>query len=195
MTTDTAHTEAPHGEYHQDMSFQPRANRMGLWLFIFSECFLFAAFLSARYFTTGTDRPEDLNQNLALLVTVVLLLSSISAYLAEASIANNHRRNFLLFTAGTIAMGLIFMVGVTIELHEASLHYPPETAYGSSYFMLIGLHAFHVVTGLIGLFIVFFLGLRGYFGAKQYWGVEGVVKYWHFVDLAWVLIYPTLYLF
>jgi cytochrome c oxidase subunit 3 len=198
MTTlDTAPQAEDHGhdEYHQDMSFQPRANRMGLWLFIFSECFLFAAFLSARYFTTGTERPEDLNQLLALGVTIILLLSSISAYMAETSIKYDHRRNFLIFTAATIFMGLLFLVGVAIELHEATLHYPPETAYGSSYFMLIGLHAFHVITGLIGLFIVLFLGLRGYFGSSQYWGVEGVVKYWHFVDLAWVLIYPTLYLF
>ncbi|HSJ71041.1 MAG TPA: cytochrome c oxidase subunit 3 [Acidimicrobiia bacterium] len=201
MTTlDTAH-DAPghddldHDEYHQDMSFQPRANRIGLWMFIFSECFLFAAFLSARYFTTGTERPEDLNQILALAVTIVLLLSSISAYLAETSIKYNHRRNFLLFTAATIGLGLLFMVGVSIELHEATLHYPPGTAYGSSYFMLIGLHAFHVITGLIALLIVFSLGLRGHFGSTQFWGVEGVVKYWHFVDLAWVLIYPTLYLF
>lgn len=195
MTTDTAHPDTEHTEYHQDMSFQPRANRIGLWMFIFSECFLFAAFLSARWFTTGTERPDDLNQALALAVTIVLLLSSISAYLAETSIRFNHRRNFLIFTGGTILMGLLFLGGVAIELHEATLHYPPETAYGSSYFMLIGLHAFHVITGLIGLVIVFFLGLRGFFGATQYWGVEGVVKYWHFVDLAWVIIYPTLYLF
>ena len=91
-------------------------------------------------------------------------------------------------------MGLLFMVGVSIELHEATLHYPPETAYGSSYFMLIGLHAFHVITGMIALIIVFILGIRGYFGSTNYWGVEGAVKYWHFVDLAWVFIYPTLYL-
>lgn len=192
---ETGHDDHGHGEYHQDTSFQPRANRIGLWLFIFSECFLFAAFLSARYFTTGTERPEELNQYLALGVTIILLLSSISAYLAETAIKYNLRRQFLFFTASTIFMGLVFMGGVGIELYEASHKYPPETAFGSSYFMLIGLHAFHVITGLIGLVIVFFLGLRGYFGSTQYWGVEGVVKYWHFVDLAWVIIYPTLYLF
>lgn len=184
-----------HGEYHQDMSFQPRANVIGLWLFIFSECFLFAAFLSARYFTTGTSRPEELNQTLALILTVVLLVSSISAYLAETSIRFNHRRNFKLFTIATIIFGLIFMGGVAIELIEATHHYPPEDPFGTSYFMLIGLHAFHVLTGLIGLTIVLSLGVRGHFGSKDFWAVEGVVKYWHFVDLAWVLIYPTLYLF
>lgn len=184
-----------HGEYHQDMSFQPRANRIGLWLFIFSECFLFGAFLSARYFTTGTSRPDELNQSLALILTIVLLVSSISAYLAETSIKFNHRRNFKLFTIATILFGLVFMGGVAIELTEATHHYPPGTEFGTSYFMLIGLHAFHVLTGLIGLVIVLALGFKGHYGSTDNWAVEGVVKYWHFVDLAWVIIYPTLYLF
>jgi cytochrome c oxidase subunit 3 len=198
MTTDVSPEAAPtdeHAEYHQDMAFQPRANRIGLWLFIVSETFLFAAFLSARYFTTGTDRPEELNQTLALILTIVLLISSISAYLAETSIKYNHRRNFKIFTIATIVLGLVFLGGVVVELTEATLHYPPGTPYGTSYFMLIGLHAFHVVTGLIALGVVLSLGMKGHFGSSDYWGVEGVVKYWHFVDLAWVLIYPTLYLF
>lgn len=190
MTTDTVHTE-----YHQDMSFQPRANRIGMWLFIVSETFLFGAFLAARYYSTGTYRPEELNQTLALLLTIVLLVSSVSAYLAETSIRFNHRRNFILFTTATIVMGLLFLGGVVVELNEAILHYPPGTPYGSSYFMLIGLHAFHVVTGLTALGFVLFLGIKKHFGSDDYWGVEAVVKYWHFVDLAWVIIYPTLYLF
>ncbi len=190
MTTETARTE-----YHQDMSFQPRANRIGLWLFLVSETFLFSAFLAARYFSTGTYRPDELNQILALLLTIVLLVSSVSAYLAETSIKFNHRRNFIIFTAATIVLGLMFLGGVVIELREAIHSFPPGTPYGSSYFMLIGLHAFHVVTGLIALGFVLFLGIKGHYGSKDYWGVEGVVKYWHFVDLAWLVIYPTLYLF
>ncbi|MCZ7532854.1 MAG: cytochrome c oxidase subunit 3 [Acidimicrobiia bacterium] len=184
-----------HGEYHQDTAFQPRANRIGLWMFIFSECFLFAAFLAARFYSTGTYRPEGLNQALALTLTMVLLVSSISAYLAEVSIKYNHRRNFKLFTIVTILLGFVFLAGVAVELTEAIQHYPPETPYGTSYFMLIGLHAFHVFSGIVALFIVLFLGFRGHFGSSDYWGAEGVVKYWHFVDLAWVIIYPTLYLF
>jgi len=184
-----------HHEWHPDTSFQPRANRIGLWLFIFSECFLFGAFLSARYFSTGTSRPEELSQELALALTIILLVSSISAYLAETAIRFNYRRRFLIFGTMTVVLGLIFMGGAVFELYEATLHYPPSTPYGSSYFMLIGLHAFHVLTGLIALVIVLFLGSKGHYGSTDYWPVEGVVKYWHFVDLAWVIIYPTLYLF
>jgi cytochrome c oxidase subunit 3 len=191
MTT----TKPVPAEYHQDMSFQPRANLIGLWLFIISETFLFAAFLAARYYSTGTFKPDDLNQNLALMLTIILLLSSLSAYMAETSIRFNHRRNFVIYIIGTIVMGLVFLGGVGIELKEAIHLYPPGTPYGSSYFMLIGLHAFHVVTGLVALGFVLFLGIKGYYGSDDYWGAEAVIKYWHFVDLAWVIIYPTLYLF
>ena len=104
-----SHDDEVHEEYHQDLSFQPRANRIGLWAFILSEVFLFGAFLSARYFSVGTLKPEELNQTLALILTIVLLLSSISAYLAETSIRYNHRRNFIIFTAITIFMGLVFI--------------------------------------------------------------------------------------
>lgn len=197
MTTGTAPPEAAHEdhhEWHQSTSFQPRANRIGLWMFIFSEVFLFASFIAARFYTTGTERPDDLNQKLALAVTVVLLISSVSAYLAETAMKFNKRKYFVIGLSVTLLMGLFFMVGVSFELYEATKHYPPETAYGSSYFMLIGLHAFHVITGMFVLMIVFVLGIRGYFGSTNYWGVEGAVKYWHFVDLAWVFIYPTLYL-
>jgi cytochrome c oxidase subunit 3 len=59
---------------------------------------------------------------------------------------------------------------------------------------MTGIHAFHVLTGLIALTIVYRLGRDGRFTHENYWGVEGTVKYWHFVDVAWVFIYPTLYL-
>ena len=182
--------------FHDDApaTFRARANRIGLWLFIASETFLFAAIISTRYALAGTDRPEHLNQGLALAITSVLLCSSISAYMAETSIVRGDRTSFLRFTWLTIALGLMFMVGVTLEWNEGLRDFPPGTIYGSIFFTLIGLHAFHVATGLLALLVVANLGHRGHFGTGSSWGVEGCVKYWHFVDLAWVVIYPTLYL-
>ncbi len=187
--------EIPAAHARAEATYRPRANRLGLWLFFISETFLFGAVLSARYYTTGTFKPAELNQGLALVITIVLLLSSLSAYMAESSIAANDRRGFLRYTAVTILLGLLFMVGVAFELREALEFFPPSTLYGSSFFTLIGLHAFHVLTGVAALAVVWRLGNQGHFGSDDHWGVEGVVKYWHFVDLAWVVIYPTLYLF
>jgi cytochrome c oxidase subunit 3 len=174
---------------------RPRANRLGLWLFFASETFLFGAFISARFVGSGTAKPEDLNQPLALVLTAVLLGSSISAYLAETSIAHDERRGFVRYISITILLGIVFLVGVVLEFREALEFFPPSTIYGSAFVSLIGLHGFHVLTGVIGLAVILNLGRKGHFGRDHYWGAEGTIKYWHFVDLAWVVIYPTLYLF
>lgn len=174
--------------------FQPRANRLGLWIFLASETFLFSAGLAARFYLTHLDRPEHLNQELGLIITGVLLLSSVSAYRAEVAIAHDQRRLFMRNLMLTIAMGLVFMVGVTMEWSEALADFPPETPYGSVFVLLIGLHAFHVLTGLVILTLVLNQGRLGHFSADDHWFVEVGVKYWHFVDVAWVFIFPTLYL-
>jgi cytochrome c oxidase subunit 3 len=194
-----------------EATYRPRANKLGMWLFIASETFLFGAMLSTRY-VLWTDRPEELDrlewgafppegQILALTITIVLLASSISAFLAEASIAHDNRRRFSRYLAITIGLGLLFMVGVALEWQEG-LHGgwlgnadPDIASYGSQFYTLIGLHAFHVFTGILALAVIWYLGRKGHFGSADYWPAEGVVKYWHFVDLAWVVIYPTLYLF
>jgi len=171
-----------------------RRNRLGLWLFIASESFLFAAVISARFYLLGTQRSEELSQPLGLLISLVLLTSSLTAYRAETSAAHDDVRGFMRNTAATIALGLIFMGGVVLEFREGLESFPPDTLFGTTFFSLIGLHAFHVLTGLVALFAVLWVGRDGHFGSTDYWPVEGVVKYWHFVDVAWVFIFPTLYL-
>ncbi len=188
LATPAAHARA-------EATYRPRANRLGLWLFFASETFLFGAIISARFVTSQTYKPEHLNQELALGITIVLLLSSISAFLSENAIAHDDRKGFFRYTMLTIVLGLLFMGGVVLEWQEAMADFPADTIYGSSFFALIGLHAFHVATGLIGLLVVLSLGRKGHFGSEDYWPVEGTVKYWHLVDLMWVIIYPSLYLF
>lgn len=169
-------------------------NRLGLWLFILSDAFFFTALVSSRYYLLGVYRPPDLNQALGLAISIVLLISSLTAYRAEMAAAHGNlqgsQRNMLY----TILLGLVFAVGVAIEWSEAFRHFPPPTAFGTTFFVLTGVHATHVVSGIIVLALVWNLGRDGRFTRGNYWGVEGAVKYWHFVDVAWVFIYPTLYL-
>jgi cytochrome c oxidase subunit 3 len=174
--------------------YRLRRNRLGLWLFIASESFLFAAIISARFYLLGTQRSEDLSQPLGLLISLVLLTSSLTAYRAETSAAHDDVQGFVRNTAATITLGLVFMGGVALEFREGLEAFPPDTLYGTAFFSLVGLHAFHVLTGLVALAAVLWVGRDGRFGSADYWPVEGVVKYWHFVDVAWVFIFPTLYL-
>ena len=169
-------------------------NRLGLWLFIASESFFFLALLSSRYYLLGLYRPADLNQVLGLIITVVLLLSSLSAYRAESAIVHGNVSRMLRNVLITIGLALVFLVGVGIEWSEGFAFFPPSSRYGTVFFTLTGFHAAHVLSGVILLAVVYLNGRRGVYSAENFWPVEGVVKYWHFVDVAWVFIYPTLYL-
>lgn len=175
--------------------FQIANRRLGLWLFIASESVLFLGFLIARYYMQGVHRPPEVNQLLGLVLTVILLVSSFTANRAEVSIGHDDRPAFLRNLLFTIGLGVLFLLGVVaVEWPEAMHFAPPSTGYGTALFSLTGLHAFHVLTGVIILLLVFLNGQRGRFSARDYWGVQGPVIYWHFVDVAWVFIYPTLYL-
>ncbi len=167
---------------------------LGLWLFFLSESFLFLALNSGRYFLLGLSRPAEINQLLGLTITSILLARSLTAYRAETSIAHGDQRLFLRNTLATIVLGSLFLVGVGVEWAQAFAHFPPQERFGTVFFTLTGMHGLHVLSGIVLLLFVFLHGQRGRFDAGKYWPVEGVVKYWHFVDVVWVFIYPTLYL-
>ncbi len=169
-------------------------NRLGLWLFILSESFLFAALLSSRYFLQGVHRPGEVNQPLGFAISIILLLSSLTAYRGEMAATFGDQKRFRQNILFTVGLACLFLVGVGIEWKEAFHFFPPSSGFGTLFFTLTGVHAFHVFTGMLALLVVFFLGRDGRFTKGNSWAAEGVVKYWHFVDVAWVFIYPTLYL-
>jgi len=70
----------------------------------------------------------------------------------------------------------------------------PAPARHPLFFTMTGIHAFHVISGLIALAVIYVMVRNGRFGKGNYLGGEGSVKYWHFVEVAWVFIYPVLYL-
>lgn len=169
-------------------------NSMGLWLFILSETALFSAFIFSRYYLTGTSQPDDLNIPLGFVITAALLTSSLCAYLAERGIARGDRRGFLRFTMAAIVLGVLFLIGVGLEWREAAHSFAPPDLYGTVFFSLTGLHASHMVTGILALVFIWLQGVRGHYSADAHWGVTGVVRYWHFVDVVWLIVFPTLYL-
>lgn len=169
-----------------------RLNQAGLWLFFLSESFLFAALLSARFYLAGFERAEHVDQTLGLAITMILVLSSFTAYMSETSIAHGRRGAFLGWLSATILLGLIFVAGVAIEWSTA--HFSISEPFGTAFFSMTGLHASHVISGIFILLLVLGLGSRGHFSAESHWGVEAAIKYWHFVDVVWVFFYPALYL-
>jgi cytochrome c oxidase subunit III len=181
----------PHTYQHKLTS-----NRFGLWLFILSDGFLFAGLLTARFNLMGMSR-LDLGQELGLMVTAVLLVSSFFMNRAETQMKLGNNKGFLLNTTITTLLGIGFLLGVVaIEWPLAASHGITASADAGSaiFYMLTGMHAFHVLTGIIFLLIILRNGMKGLYTPEKHWAVEAATVYWHFIDLVWISYYPALYL-
>lgn len=193
------HIAAHVGAHVDNYKEQLRHNRMGLWLFFISEAFLFGGLLATRFYLWGEHRPE-LDQAIGLIVTSVLLVSSLSMNLAEKGIEHGDRRTFSIGMLVTAVLGTIFLFGVMIfewglfpALYEGHLT-PSGDVFGAVVFAMTGVHALHVITGVIFILIVWNLGRKGHYSPERHWGVEACAIYWHYVDLVWIFFYPALYL-
>lgn len=187
---------AAHADKFSTYKFRLANNRLGLWLFVFSDSFLFGGLLITRFSLLGFTRP-DLNQSLGFLITGILLLSSFYMNRAETLIAHGDQKGFLRNTAITLMLGSIFLIGVVgVEWPAATAEglVPSAGAEGAVFYLLTGFHAFHVLTGLLLLLIVWNNGRKGLYNAERHWAVEACAIYWHFVDVAWIFFYPSLYL-
>jgi nitric oxide reductase NorE protein len=173
----------------------------GVWLFIFGDMIVFAIL----FLTYLIYRSEDvsgfadaqglLNQNFGALNTVVLLVSSLFVVFAgrciRLGLPNAH-----LWIAGAIGCGLIFSILKFVE-------YGGKLADGISlstneffmfYFVLTGLHWFHLLIGVAALAGMYRLSLKSELSGSQLSYFECGASFWHMVDLLWIVIFPMLYL-
>lgn len=169
-------------------------NRIGLWLFILSDLFVFGGLFVSRFYLLGAAERPEVSQIVGLIVTVILLVSSFFMNRAEIAAAHDDRKAFLRNTLITIVLGTLFLIGVVGVEWQISPHGPDYSAAYSLFYIMTGFHAFHVLTGVLFLVIVNRLGRRGMFSAERHWPVEAAAVYWHFVDVVWVFFYPALYL-
>jgi len=186
---------ASHEGAEDSYEYKSGTNRLGLWLFLISDSFVFGGLMVMRINLLGLTRP-DLNQLLGLGVTSVLLISSFFMNRGETSMHHGDRRGFLVNTIATFIMGLAFLLGVIFVEWRLAIEEgltPSSGPAGAAFFMMTGMHAFHVFTGLILLVIVMLNARRGLYDEKQY-PVEAAAVYWHFVDVVWIFFYPALYL-
>ena len=188
--------EDDHGAGHDSYAYKSATFRLGLWLFLLSDSFVFAGLFVSRLNLLALTRP-NLNQLLGLAVTAVLLISSFSMNRAETLMAHGDTKGFLNWTLGTMLLGagfLVGVVGVEWQLAQAEHIFASGEVVGGIFYMMTGMHAFHVLTGVIFLFIVWRNARKGFFSQEKHFGVESATVYWHFVDLVWIFFYPALYL-
>jgi cytochrome c oxidase subunit III len=177
-------------------TYKTGTNRLGLWLFLLSDAFVFAGLLTTRINLLGLTRPH-LNQLLGVGVTAVLLISSFFMNRGETAMVHGDKKGFITNALITFVLGLGFLFGVVaVEWPAAAaegLTASSSTA-GAVFYMMTGMHAFHVFTGLIFLLVIINNARKDIYSEDKHWGVEAVTVYWHFVDLVWIFFYPALYL-
>jgi len=187
---------AEHSGDHHSYEYKAGTNRLGLWLFLLSDSFVFGGLMVVRLNLLGMTRPE-LNQLLGLAVTSVLLISSFFMNRGEVAMEHGDRQQFIRNTSLTLLLGVLFLVGVVglewpTAIHEGIT--PDSGAAGAVFFMMTGMHALHVFTGVIFLLVVILNGRKGLYSSEKHWAVEAAAVYWHFVDVVWIFFYPALYL-
>ncbi len=177
--------------------------KIGIWLFLASEVMLFGA-LFASYILLRIGAPSwpeqsgILNVPLATLNTVVLISSSVTMVMAWASLVRGQLGRFRLYMSGTVLLGLVFLVVKYFE-YTAKFHhelFPSTSTFLAIYFTLTGLHGLHVLGGMIVNAWYVGPGSKLWRIDRQQFTnrVETAGLFWHFVDLVWIFLFPTLYL-
>jgi len=173
--------------------YKSNTNRIGLWLFLLSDSFMFGGLLISRIALWGNTRPE-LNPFLGLIVTSVLLISSFFMNRAEVAAAYGDRKNLLISLSITILLAITFLIGVVGVEWQTAPFGPNDDIYGAIFYMMTGMHALHVLSGVIFLLFILNNSRKGIYTPERHWQVEAAAVYWHFVDVVWIFFYPVLYL-
>jgi cytochrome c oxidase subunit 3 len=178
----------------------PYRGRIGMACLIIAESAIFTIFVVAYLFYAGKSlsgpTPREVLET-PIFYTICLLSSSLTVHLAGKLLERGRRGTFLLFWLLTIVLGALFLYGTGQEWHrliyERGLTISTNL-FGTTYYALVGLHAFHVTAGLILLTIVLLFGLAGRVGSEQSARVDVLSLYWHFVDAVWVVVFTVVYI-
>jgi cytochrome c oxidase subunit 3 len=121
-------------------------------------------------------------------------VSSFFMNRAETAIEQGDQKTFLQGTLITLILGVAFLIGVVGVEWQLAPFGPGDGVAGAVFYMMTGMHAFHVLTGVIFLGIVYRNGRKGLYSTERHWQVEAATVYWHFIDVVWIFFYPALYL-
>jgi len=177
----------------------PSRGLVGMFSLIAAEAAIFTIFVVAYIFYIGKSlsgpTPKDVLE-LPILGTVCLLASSATIHLAVRALRNSKVARFGLWWFATVALGSIFLIGTSREWYHLIFDEGLTVStnlFGTTYYSLVGLHAFHVTVGLIVLTLGLIFALLG--KVKPEHSERAVVfsLYWHFVDVVWLVVFTVVY--
>ena len=173
--------------------------RVGMVGLIIAESAIFTIFVVAYLFYLGKSlagpSPHQVLE-LPLVNTFCLLSSSATITFAVRALGRGRRDLFRIWWVATIALGIYFLAGTAREwgrlLHQGLTI--TTNLFGTTFYSLVGLHASHVVVGLLALTLVLAFALRGAVKTEHVERIEVLALYWHFVDAVWVVVFTVVYI-
>ncbi len=202
-----AEITAHHDEHRDDM-----ASKLGMWLFIFTELLLFGGL----FITYAVYRHQNLEAfNLAAqqldvkvgtINTVILLISSMTIAMSTTAIQKKDKKTTLILIGITLVLAVVFLVNKYFEWgHKIHLGLYPgspvleelgqgDILFFGLYFFMTGLHALHIIIGMVVLTIAFFRVRKERVTYDNYQFLENGGLYWHLVDIIWIFLFPLFYL-
>ncbi len=177
----------------------PSRGRVGMITLIAAESAIFTIFVVAYIFYIGKSlsgpTPKDV-LTVPIFATICLLSSSLSIHLAVRALRNVRIGMFGTWWFVTMALGMIFLIETGREWQKLIFHEGltiSTNLFGTTYYSLVGLHAFHVTVGLIVIAIVMTFKFLGKMTPHYSERLEVFSLYWHFVDAVWVVVFTVVY--
>jgi cytochrome c oxidase subunit III len=173
--------------------------RVGMWCLIAAESAIFSIFVAAYLYYAGKSLSGPTASevlHVPIFNSICLFSSSFTIVMAERSIVAGKRMLFGIWWFLTIVLGAVFILGTAREWYR--LIYAEgltisTNLFGTTYYSLVGLHAFHVIVGLTGLSTIMILTVMGYVKQEHAPKIEVFAMYWHFVDAIWVVVLSVVY--
>jgi cytochrome c oxidase subunit 3 len=177
----------------------PYRGTVGMTCLIVAEASIFTIFVVAYLYYVGKSltgpTPREVLET-PIFNTICLLSSSLTIHLAAKFLERGKQVIFLTLWLVTIVLGGVFMFGTAQEWHRLIYEHGltiSTNLFGTTYYSLVGLHAFHVTAGLVMLTIVLIFGLAGRVDVEQSRRVDVLSLYWHFVDAVWIVVFTVVY--
>lgn len=173
--------------------------RVAMLCLIAAEAAIFTIFVVAYVFYLGKSltgpMPKDV-LSVPIVYTICLLSSSLTIHFAAKSLRRGGTLTFGILWIATITLGAAFLYGTGTEWYR--LIYKEgftisTNLFGTTYYSLVGLHAFHVIVGLLSLTTVMVFTMTGSVGSEHAERVDVLSLYWHFVDVVWIVVFTVVY--
>jgi cytochrome c oxidase subunit III len=178
----------------------PYRGTIGMACLIAAESAIFLIFVVAYLYYIGKSisgpTPREV-LHLPIFATVCLLSSSLTIHAAVGAIRKGNLGAFRLWWFVTLMLGAIFLFETGREWDRLIYHEGltiSTNLFGTTYYALVGLHAFHVSVGLIGLLTVLLLALLSKVRQEHARNVDVFAMYWHFVDVVWIVVFTVVYI-